>query len=29
MRDDFELYDERFKGADNHLSEIDIYIPIK
>ncbi len=29
MRDDFELYDERFKGANNHLSEIDIYIPIK
>ncbi|WP_027624470.1 AraC family transcriptional regulator [Clostridium lundense] len=29
MRDDFELYDERFKGANNRLSEIDIYIPIK
>ncbi len=29
MRDDFELYDEGFKGANNHLSEIDIYIPIK
>ncbi|WDV47579.1 AraC family transcriptional regulator [Clostridiaceae bacterium M8S5] len=29
MRDDFELYDERFKGADNPLTEIEIYIPIK
>ncbi|ENJ9655498.1 AraC family transcriptional regulator [Clostridium botulinum] len=29
MRDDFELYDGGFKGANNHLSEIDIYIPIK
>lgn len=29
MRDDFELYDERFKGVNNNLSEIDIYIPIK
>lgn len=29
MRDDFELYDDRFKGIDNPLSEIDIYIPIK
>ncbi|ACA45894.1 AraC family transcriptional regulator [Clostridium botulinum] len=29
MRDDFELYDEGFKGANNHLSEIDIYIPIE
>jgi AraC family transcriptional regulator len=26
---DFELYDERFKGADNPETEIDIYIPIK
>jgi AraC family transcriptional regulator len=25
---DFELYDERFKGADNPETEIDIYIPI-
>lgn len=29
MRDDFELYDERFKGTNNNLSEIDICIPIK
>ena len=28
-RDDFELYDRRFLGADNNLSEIDIYIPIR
>lgn len=28
-RDDFELYDGRFLGADNDLSEIDIYIPVK
>ncbi|MDD4844419.1 MAG: AraC family transcriptional regulator [Anaerotignum sp.] len=28
-RDDFELYDERFLGADNSRSEIDIYIPLK
>ena len=28
-RDDFELYDERFLGTDNSLSEIDIYIPVK
>ncbi len=26
---DFELYDERFKGADNPESVIDIYIPVK
>jgi len=26
--DDFELYDERFKGVDNPESELDIYIPI-
>lgn len=29
IRDDFEIYDERFRGANNSLSEIDIYIPIK
>ncbi len=29
MRDDFELYDEGFKGENNYLSEIDIYIPIE
>ncbi len=29
QRDDFELYDERFLGADNKYSEIAIYIPIK
>lgn len=29
IRDDFEIYDERFKGRDNPLSEIDICIPIK
>lgn len=28
-RDDFERYDGRFLGADNGLSEIDIFIPIK
>lgn len=28
-RDDFELYDKRFKGHDHKDSEIDIYIPIK
>jgi AraC family transcriptional regulator len=28
-RDDFELYDERFLGVDNNLSEIVIYIPVK
>ena len=28
MRDDFELYDERFLGFDNPDSQIDIYIPI-
>ncbi len=28
-RDDFELYDERFLGADNDLNEIEIYIPVK
>ena len=26
---DFELYDDRFKGADNPETVIDIYIPIK
>lgn len=26
---DFELYDDRFKGADNPESVIDIYIPVK
>lgn len=28
-RDDFEIYDERFKGGDNGESQIDIYIPVK
>lgn len=28
-RDDFELYDERFKGRENEDSKMDIYIPIK
>lgn len=28
-RDDFELYDDRFKGRENVDSEIDIYIPVK
>jgi AraC family transcriptional regulator len=28
-RDDFELYDGRFLDADNDLSVIDIYIPVK
>lgn len=28
-REDFEIYDERFLGADNISSQIDIYIPIK
>lgn len=27
-REDFELYDERFLGADNPDSQIDLYIPI-
>ncbi|MBB2479378.1 AraC family transcriptional regulator [Bacillus sp. APMAM] len=27
--DDFEIYDERFKGADNEDSQVDIYIPIR
>jgi AraC family transcriptional regulator len=26
--DDFELYDERFKGVDNPDSELDLYIPV-
>jgi AraC family transcriptional regulator len=29
LRDDFDFYDERFLGADNELSEFDIYIPVK
>ena len=29
LKYDFELYGERFRGADNKESEIDIYIPIK
>lgn len=28
-RDDFEIHDERFLGADNDETQIDIYIPIK
>jgi AraC family transcriptional regulator len=28
-REDFEIYDKRFLGADNVDSQIDIYIPIK
>lgn len=28
-REDFEIYDKRFLGADNINSQIDIYIPIK
>ena len=27
--DDFEYYDDRFKGMDDPNSEVDIYIPIK
>lgn len=27
--DDFEIYDERFRGADNDESEVDIYIPVR
>lgn len=27
--DDFEIYDERFKGANDEESEVDIYIPIR
>lgn len=27
--EDFELYDERFRGPDNPESQIDIYVPIK
>lgn len=29
MREDFELYDERYLGYDNPESKIDIYIPIR
>lgn len=29
IRDDFEVYDERFLGPNNVNSQIDIYIPIK
>ncbi|HBF4228528.1 TPA: GyrI-like domain-containing protein, partial [Clostridioides difficile] len=29
IRDDFEVYDERFLGPSNVNSQIDIYIPIK
>lgn len=29
LRDDFEVYDQRFLGPDNESSEMDIYIPIK
>lgn len=29
MRDDFEVYDERFKGPDNPQTQIEIFIPIK
>lgn len=29
IRDDFEVYDERFLGPNNENSQIDIYIPIK
>ncbi|KPI50096.1 AraC family transcriptional regulator [Clostridioides difficile] len=29
IREDFEVYDERFLGPDNMDSQIDIYIPIK
>ncbi|HAU4946617.1 TPA: AraC family transcriptional regulator [Clostridioides difficile] len=29
IRDDFEVYDERFLGSSNVNSQIDIYIPIK
>jgi len=29
FRDDYEIYDERFKGRMNEDSEFDIYIPIK
>lgn len=28
-REDFEIYDERFLGADNADTQIDIYIPVK
>ncbi|MNW67141.1 Bacterial transcription activator, effector binding domain [compost metagenome] len=28
-REDFEIYDKRFLGADDADSQIDIYIPIK
>ena len=28
-REDFEIYDKRFLGADNVDSQIDIYIPVK
>ncbi len=28
-REDFEVYDERFLGADDPQSQIDIYIPVK
>ncbi|WP_049765305.1 GyrI-like domain-containing protein [Alkaliphilus metalliredigens] len=29
VQDDFECYNERFLGADNLQSQIDIYFPIK
>lgn len=29
MRDDFELYDDRFLGPENESSQMDIYIPLK
>lgn len=29
IREDFELYDDRFVGKENENSEVDIYIPIK
>lgn len=29
LRDDFEFYDERFRGQDHEQSELDIYVPIK
>lgn len=29
FRDDFEVHDKRFLGADNEESQLDIYIPIK
>lgn len=28
-REDFEIYDERFLGADHEDSQIDIYVPVK